>query len=204
MIRVKNVKKVKNYVKFYKNSFNMVPPYLIICDPFFIKESIIKKINLIKSFSDIFKDKIYLKVTDCCMNYVKGKKTFAETLKFCEKDCQLFKCRSHRIGDPIDCLEDNLKKFNGAIATQNFKLRKMINVNYPSIPVFYVDQGLKIVPPSKKTKDEIMESIKEKYVYKEKDDEVIEKPVIEEPQQHNDDAIEESDQQKNSDDDNNA
>ena len=169
----------------------MVPPYLIICDPFFIKESIVQKINLNKNFSDIFKDKIYLKVTDCCMNYLKSKKSFTEALKFCEKECQVFKCRSHEIGDPINCLKDNLKKFNGVIATQNFGLRQMINAKYPKIPVFYIDKGLKIVPPSKTTKEEILESIKDKYVYNEKEDDPVEKPVIEEPAQQQDEDDEE-------------
>ena len=93
MIGVSHTKKLKHATSFYKNSFGYHPPYLIICDSNFIFAALDNKINLEQQFTEIFKGKVYLKVTSCTYNEInklKGKE-FEEMKKFAKEGCQRFK-----------------------------------------------------------------------------------------------------------------
>ena len=174
MSRVQHQKKLKNAIRFYKSSFELHPPYIILCDPNFIFAAIDSKINILDRFTEIFKGQVYLKVTECGIAEVKeqiknsknGKfrKLMEETLRFCKEKCQLYKCNSHKTMEPSNCILNNLEhKFRGTICTNDSKLRNEIHRKYNYIPQFYIQNGLQIVPPSKKLKEQIIGEIEEKY-----------------------------------------
>lgn len=166
MNRVTHMKKVKSTMRFYKTSFGYHPPYLILCDPNFIFAALDTKINLKDRFTEILKDQHYLKVTECGLAEVSSMKdkNLQSTVTFCKKQCQLFKCNSHKLKSPRDCILDNLKHgFQGIVCTQDASLRKEILKLYPKIPVFYVDEGLQIMNPPKKLKESVMAELETKY-----------------------------------------
>ena len=174
MSRVQHQKKLKNAVRFYKSSFELHPPYIILCDPNFIFAAIDSKINILDRFTEIFKGQVYLKVTECGIAEVKEqiknsknpkfKRLMEETLNFCKEKCQLYKCNSHKIMQPSNCILNNLEhKFKGTICTNDSQLRNEIHRKYNFIPLFYIQNGLQIVPPSKKLKQQIIGEIEEKY-----------------------------------------
>ncbi|EAY17424.1 hypothetical protein TVAG_320190 [Trichomonas vaginalis G3] len=166
MNRVTHMKKLKSAMRFFKTSFGLHPPYLVLCDPNFIFASLDSKINLKDRFTEIFKGQVFLKVTECGLLEVSSlkDKNMQSTVQFCKKQCQLFKCSSHKPMNPRDCILDNLKHgFNGIVCTQDGPLRKTIQRLYPKMPIFYIDDGLQIMPPSKKLKDSVIAELEAKY-----------------------------------------
>ena len=121
MIRVDRAKKLKTGVSFYRNSFRMHPPYLILCDGNFLFAAVDLKIaNLETQFQDAFKGKVYLKAPDCVtaeLATMKGR-GFREAEKFAKEKCQRFRC-SHEPGSPAKCIISALREgFIGGVATQ--------------------------------------------------------------------------------------
>ena len=193
MNRVQHQKKLKNAIRFYKASFDLHPPYIVLCDPNFLFTSISTNVKIIDRLTEIFKGQVCLKVTECGLAELKEQlknskdkkfKTVAEeTLKFIKDKCQLYKCRSHKQGSPFDCIMDNVEhKFNGIICTNDPSLRERIHQKNVKIPIFYLQNGLQIVPPSKKLKERIVNQIQEKYATVKKEKEEEEKPTVEDEQ----------------------
>lgn len=166
MNRVTHMKKLKNMMRFYITSFGYHPPYLILCDPNFVFAALDTKINIKDRFTDIVKGPIYLKVTECGLLEVSSMKdkNFQSTILYCKNQCQLFKCNSHKPISPHDCILDNLKHgFNGIICTQDQPLREKIHKLYPKLPIFYVEDGLQMMPPPKKLKESVRLELEQKY-----------------------------------------
>lgn len=182
MNRVQHIKKLKTEAKFYKNSFNLHAPYIVLCDPNFVHAALMSKINIEDRLKEIFKGQIYLKVTQCGMSEIKGfkKKEFDNTIKFANKHCQLFRCNSHKPTTPHDCILDNLKHgFTGIVGTQDSLLRRKIAKDYPQIPIFFINEGLQITKPTKNLRNKIRSEIEAKYSTKPKED--VDKPSVKEP-----------------------
>lgn len=165
MIGVSHTKKLKHATSFYKNSFGYHPPYLIICDSNFIFAALDNKINLEQQFTEIFKGKVYLKVTSCTYNEInklKGKE-FEEMKKFAKEGCQRFKC-NHPVKPVYSCILDSLSHgFIGGVATQDEKLRRTIHGKYPKIAVFFVNRTLQIVKPPQSLREKVNQELIEKY-----------------------------------------
>ena len=168
MNRVTHNKKLKNNFKFYKNSFNLHPPYLILCDPNFLFASVDTKTNIKDRFTEICKGQIYLKITRCGIKELETLKgnNINDTFNYIEKNLQIFKC-SHKTCSPSDCILENLEKgFNGIIDTQDHKLINLIQKKYFKIPIFFLKNGLQIINPSKDLKNKIKLDLESKYSIK--------------------------------------
>jgi len=165
MNRVTHTKKLKSTIKFYKNSFGLHSPFLILCDPNFLFAAIDSKIGIELRLAELFKGQVYLKITQCGIKEMESIKEplMKNALQFSKNHCQIFKC-SHKKMIPSDCIVDNLKNgFKGAVATQDKKLAQLIHNHYPHIILFYIKEGLQIMSPSQKLKDKIRAEIEAKY-----------------------------------------
>ena len=176
MIRVDRAKKLKTGVSFYRNSFRMHPPYMILCDGNFLFAAVDLKIaNLEEQFQDAFKGKVYLKAPDCVtaeLAKMKGR-GFRDTEKFAKEKCQRFRC-SHEPGSPAKCIIDALRAgFVGGVATQDHNLRRTIHRDFPKIPVFFITDVLQIVRPPKGLRERVEAELAEKYVPKADDKDCV-------------------------------
>lgn len=182
MIGVSHTKKLKHAASFYKNSFGYHPPYLVLCDSNFIFAALDKKIDLEQQFTDVFKGKVYFKVTTCTyseINKLKGP-TFEGMKKFATDVCQRFKC-NHPVKPVHSCILDSLSHgFIGAVATQDEKLRRAIHAKYPKIAVFYVNRALQIVKPPQSLREQVNNELIEKYAPKHLQKEDAERPGADE------------------------
>lgn len=166
MIRVERAKKLKTGVNFYKNSFRMHPPYLILCDGNFLFAATDLRItNLEEQFHNAFKGTVFLKASDCVtaeLSKMKGR-GFRQAEKFAREKCQRFHC-SHPPGDCAKCILDALKSgFTGAVATQDSSLRRTIHRDFPKIPVFFISDVLQIVRPPRGLRERVEAELVEKY-----------------------------------------
>lgn len=164
--RVERTKKMKTSLNFYKNSFEMHPPYMVICDGNFIFAAQDKKIELQGQLTEAFKGKVYLKVPDCVTNELNSLKEreFDEARKFAREKCQKFHC-SHPPKTPEKCILESLRhNFVGAVGTQDSKLRRLIHRDFPKIPVFYINNnGLQILKIPKTVRDQVEADLLERY-----------------------------------------
>lgn len=170
MNRVQKIKKLKAGFKFYKNSFDLHPPYLILCDSNFLFAAIDSNISLEETFKSVFKGQIYLKVSNCALHeldltsaQIKGP-TMSETKRFAYTKCQKFKC-SHPPKKPSLCIYQALHQgFQGCVCTQDKDLRRKIHRDFPKIPVFFIaNQSVVIVPPPKSLREKVKIELMEKY-----------------------------------------
>lgn len=166
MNRVSKIKKLKSGFKFYKNSFGLHPPYLILCDSNFLYAAVDSRISLEDTFKTVFKGQIYLKVSKCALDelsQLKGPK-FSETKKFAYEHCQRFVC-NHQTKKPSQCIYLALRQgFNGCVCTQDQELRRKIHRDFPKTPVFFIaNQSIVICPPPKSLKEKIRTELMVKY-----------------------------------------
>ena len=153
MNRVQKIKKLKAGFKFYKNSFGLHPPYLILCDSNFLYAVIDSKIQLEETFKSVFKGQIYLKVSNCALHeldLLKAPKC-SDTKRFAYNKCQRFNCNHKVPKKPSYCIYQALQQgFHGCVCTQDSDLRRKIHRDFPKIPVFFVsNQSMVILPPPK-------------------------------------------------------
>jgi rRNA-processing protein FCF1 len=168
MIRVEKTKRIRSAVNFYKNSFAMHPPYMVVCDGNFLFAALDRKIALQQSFTDVFRGQIYLKVPDCIMSEVRSLvgDEFRRLQTLVRESCQKFRC-AHRPRNPHQCIVDTLRcGFVGAVATQDQGLRRVIHRDYPKTPVFFITQQLQICPPPKSLRAKVQAELTEKYAPK--------------------------------------
>jgi rRNA-processing protein FCF1 len=165
MIRVERAKKLKTAVSFYKNSFNLHPPYMILCDGNFLFAALDRQIDLQDSLTHVFRGQIYLKLPGCILTEVQALSgpQFSALHAFVREKCQKFHC-SHQPRNPFQCVVDTLRRgFVGAVATQDQRLRRVIHRDYPSVPVFFIAQHLQISPPPKSLRSKVQAELTEKY-----------------------------------------
>ena len=166
MNKVERIKKLKSGIKFYKNSFGIHPPYLILCESNFLFAAIDSNINIEESFKEIFRGQIYLKISECSLFELNGMKgnQFKSTKTFAHSKCQKFKC-GHPPKNPRSCILQALRQgFNGSVATQDPELRRKIHRDFPKNPVFFIaKQTLQISPPPKSLKQKVQRELVEKY-----------------------------------------
>lgn len=169
MNRVQKIKKLKTGFKFYKNSFGLHPPYLILCDSNFLYAAVDSKISLEETFKSVFKGQIYLKVSNCALHeldlavQLKGPK-LSETKRFAYTKCQKFVC-NHPPKKPSQCIIQALHQgFQGSVCTQDKDLRRKIHRLFPKTPVFFIaNQSVVIVPPPQSLKDKVKAELMARY-----------------------------------------
>ena len=171
MLGVQRTKKLKKNVSFYRNSFGMHPPYLIICDGNFIFAALDSKVDLKKELSTAFRGQIYLKTSKCIRAEIDSRASketeqiYFDACQYAKDQCQLLHC-DHKIKNPYQCILKALKhNFKGAVGTQNKNLQDTIINKFPSIPVFYIshERSLQIIEPSKKLRSQIHQKLESKY-----------------------------------------
>ena len=166
MNKVEKVKKLKSGFKFYKNSFELHPPYLILLDSNFIFAAVDSQINLEEAFTSVVKGQIYLKVSDCALkelDQMQGR-NFSEAKKYAHTKCQKFVCK-HPPKSPNQCILQALSQgFKGFVCTQDQQLRRKIHRDYPKTPVFFIiNQTLTICPPPKSLREKVKNDLIAKY-----------------------------------------
>jgi rRNA-processing protein FCF1 len=173
MIRVERAKKLKTTVSFYRNSFGMRPPHMVLCDGNFLFAALDRGIDLQDSLTRVFRGQVYLKLPGCILAEVRGLggPQFARLQAFAREKCQKFHC-AHQPRNPFQCVVDTLRRgFAGAVATQDQRLRRVIHRDYPAIPVFFIAQHLQISPPPKSLRSRVQAELTQKYASKQEEPE---------------------------------
>lgn len=168
MNKVDRTKRTRNALCFYKNSFQLRPPYLVLCDGNFIFAATDLKIDLEEQFTEIFQGQIYLKVSNCALDELDKMdgREFKDAKIYAHRKMQKFHC-THQTKSPKQCILDALRHgFTGAICTQDKSLRRIVHRDYPKNPVFFIARTIQIVPPPQGLKDKVTKELKEKYAAK--------------------------------------
>lgn len=165
-MRVKKIKRVKTILAFYRNSFQMRPPYMVLCDGNFIFAASDISLDLSEALNAAFKGQAHAKCPDCILNELKALKgrTWQPAQKYAAEKCQRFHC-AHKPKRPAACIMETLRSgFIGAIATQDSNLRRSVHRDFPQIPVLFIGEGLQILPPPKSLRAKVDAELSARYV----------------------------------------